>query len=132
MFRSARIKLTSWYLLIIVAIMVIFSAVAYQLLTVEIRRGLHIQALRSGSNPQIPQVVQPDYLEHHERHEATHESEELEEHSNDLPLLNIFKAPPEDYAYDTGLFDEERNRVFLALLALNFFIVGRLVLPPTF
>lgn len=46
MFRSARLKLTAYYLLIIMTISVLFSVVVYRNLTVEIARGMRVQALR--------------------------------------------------------------------------------------
>jgi len=46
MFQSARLKLTAYYLLIIMIISVLFSAVVYRNLTAEIARGMRIQALR--------------------------------------------------------------------------------------
>lgn len=46
MFRSARLKLTAYYLLIIMTISVLFSLVVYRNLTVEIARGMRVQALR--------------------------------------------------------------------------------------
>jgi len=46
MFKKARLKLTSWYLLIIIFISVLFSGVVYQQSIQEIDRGLRMQALR--------------------------------------------------------------------------------------
>ncbi|MBI4734081.1 MAG: HAMP domain-containing histidine kinase [Rubrobacteridae bacterium] len=85
-----------------------------------------MQALRSGTTSP-PNLVSrqyvPEHEEHHENGESVREGESGEV-EDDLPLFNLFQAPPENYAYDTGLFDEERNRVFLSLLALNFVLVG--------
>ncbi|HSW89417.1 MAG TPA: ATP-binding protein [Patescibacteria group bacterium] len=46
MFRSARLKLTAWYLAIILCISVSFSVVIYRLLTLEFERFVHAQELR--------------------------------------------------------------------------------------
>ncbi|MDP2874446.1 MAG: ATP-binding protein [bacterium] len=71
MFRSARLKLTAYYLLIIMTISVLFSVVVYRNLTVEIARGMRVQALRilardeSGSRQFIfglPVPLQPNEL----------------------------------------------------------------------
>lgn len=52
MFQSARLKLTAWYLLIMMVISGIFSAVIYQNLTVELTRLQRLQELRLD-NPQL-------------------------------------------------------------------------------
>lgn len=46
MFRSARIKLTSWYLIIIMLISISFSVVAFRILTMELDRVERVQRLR--------------------------------------------------------------------------------------
>lgn len=46
MFHSARIKLTAWYLLIIMLISMSFSVVVYNMLTHEVERFARIQSLR--------------------------------------------------------------------------------------
>lgn len=46
MFRSARIKLTAWYLLVIMLISISFSVAIYRVLTFEIGRFERIQRLR--------------------------------------------------------------------------------------
>lgn len=46
MFGKARLKLTAWYLLIIMLISIGFSAVIYKVLTVELDRFSHLQRLR--------------------------------------------------------------------------------------
>ena len=46
MFHAARLKLTAWYLLIIMLISVSFSAVMYRVLTVELDRIEQLQAMR--------------------------------------------------------------------------------------
>ena len=47
MFESARLKLTAYYLLIIMTISTVFSVVVYHGLTTEISRGMRLQALRN-------------------------------------------------------------------------------------
>ncbi|MGZ6004527.1 MAG: sensor histidine kinase [Candidatus Saccharimonadales bacterium] len=46
MFRSATFKLTMWYLAIVMAISLIFSAVLYNITTHELDRGLHSESER--------------------------------------------------------------------------------------
>lgn len=46
MFTSARLKLTAWYLLIIMVISITFSVVIYQILTHELNRVERVQRLR--------------------------------------------------------------------------------------
>jgi len=46
MFNSARLKLTAWYLLIIMIISGLFSLAVYRGITMEISRGMRQQALR--------------------------------------------------------------------------------------
>ncbi len=46
MFESARLKLTAWYLLIIMVISIFFSFAFYTIATQEISRIIHIQQLR--------------------------------------------------------------------------------------
>lgn len=41
MFKSARLKLTAWYLLIIMLISILFSVAIYRILTHEFERGFH-------------------------------------------------------------------------------------------
>jgi len=46
MFRSARIKLTLYYLLIIMAVSLLFSGVVYRIVSDEVERGVRRQAVR--------------------------------------------------------------------------------------
>lgn len=46
MFQSTRLKLTAWYLVIIMAITVLFSIVIYRVISLEIDRSLHAQQFR--------------------------------------------------------------------------------------
>ncbi len=56
MFTAARLKLTGWYLLIIMVISGLFSVYVYRSLTIEISRGLRLQVLRD-----YPFGPPPDY-----------------------------------------------------------------------
>jgi signal transduction histidine kinase len=46
MFEKARLKLTAWYLLIIMLVSIIFSLVVYNILTREVHRAIRAQSLR--------------------------------------------------------------------------------------
>lgn len=62
MFQSARLKLTAWYLTIIMLISALFSLAAYQGAVTELQRGLHGQIMRSlGQNgaPDSSQLLPP-------------------------------------------------------------------------
>ncbi|KKR30772.1 hypothetical protein A2715_02050 [Candidatus Woesebacteria bacterium RIFCSPHIGHO2_01_FULL_39_32] len=56
MFENARIKLTLWYLLIIMIVSGFFSLIVYRGFTKELGRGFHMQALRGAAQQRI--VVQ--------------------------------------------------------------------------
>src|SRR5260370_24376310 len=56
MFQSARLKLTAWYLVLIMAISILFSLVLYRGITQEVDRSLRIQQFR------IYQAEHPDAL----------------------------------------------------------------------
>ena len=63
MFRSARIKLTVWYLLIIMLVSLMFSAVIYRLLSLEIARFEYAQRIRierrfGGMTMHIPETTE--------------------------------------------------------------------------
>ena len=66
MFRSARIKLTAWYLLIIMFISIAFSFVIYEGLMTEVRRFSRIQRLRIERvlppNPVQPLLADEDLI----------------------------------------------------------------------
>ena len=50
MFRSARLKLTAWYVLIIMVISLSFSTVIYRMFSIEVERFTRIQRLRIERN----------------------------------------------------------------------------------
>ncbi len=59
MFHSARIKLTCWYLLIIVIVSLIFSLAIYRGLIFEIERGLRMQSRRNILRERIEKNLPP-------------------------------------------------------------------------
>lgn len=61
MFRSATFKLTMWYLVIIVAISLLFSVVLYNVATTELVRGLHSETRRIFT--QFPVFQNSPYLQ---------------------------------------------------------------------
>src|SRR5579864_2105463 len=71
MFHSARIKLTAWYLLIIVIITVLFSVIIYQFISQEVERSLHVQQIHQLRTeieeglppPLFPPPLDPQLLE---------------------------------------------------------------------
>ncbi|NCO65322.1 MAG: hypothetical protein COW32_02475 [Candidatus Aquicultor secundus] len=121
MFHSARLKLTVWYLLSIMAISILFSLVVFQGATFEISRGLRIQALRNAAGQRPPQD-----LFHHPL-----------ERDPGSPMIREL-AP--GGALDNQLFEEARRRVALQLLSFNgvifvlaglagYFLAGRTLKP---
>lgn len=65
MFTSARIKLTTWYLLIIMLISIMFSVTLYRILTSELDRGFQrISARYTQEYGPVPTPVRPEFLEH--------------------------------------------------------------------
>jgi len=104
MFKSARIKLTAWYLLIIMTISLSFSGVIYKETVVELERGFR-------------------------RVELRHRAEEM-----GIPLPRFFPNRPEDlpsglreitpryfFAED---FEEAKRRLLFNLLLINGTILG--------
>lgn len=91
MFHSARLKLTAWYLLIIMTVSILFSGIIYQVLTLEINRFDRMHRLRI--------------------------QEQLEE-GIDMPIppgpqrIRTMFADPE-------LIEETKQRVLSSLLILN-------------
>lgn len=91
MFRSARLKLTAWYSLIILVISLSFSLVIFQVWISEVERFDRLQRLRLERR-----YVRPyDYI------------------SPSIPLL-----PQASYG-DDDLVEEIKNRLFLHLLTVN-------------
>ncbi|MEW6572412.1 MAG: HAMP domain-containing sensor histidine kinase [Bacillota bacterium] len=124
MFRTARIKLTAWYLLIIMIISVLFSAVVYTALTVEVRRSLGRQALRAYVEREKGQVPDQDQF-----------SPPFVEGSPDLRARSLH--PP---AFDPQVFAETKRRIAVQLVFMNlglltisgfaaYFLAGRTLKP---
>lgn len=91
MFRSARIKLTAWYSLIILVISLSFTLVIFQVWISEVERFDRLQRLRLER-----QYVRPyDYI------------------SPSIPLI------PQASYWDEDLVDEIKDRLFLHLVAVN-------------
>ncbi len=113
MFHSARIKLTAWYLAIIMLISISFSVVIYRVLTSEVDRLATIQRTR---------------IERRLREGGV------------LPAPTIQNAPPPFLLSDPDLLEETKRRVLLILLVvdcgitvfaggLGYFLAGRTLEP---
>src|SRR6266699_1117405 len=71
MFHSARLKLTAWYLLIIIIVTMVFSFIIYQFILQEVERSLHVQQMRQLRTeieeglppPSFPPPLDPQLLE---------------------------------------------------------------------
>lgn len=76
MFESARIRLTIWYLLIIMSVSIVFSVVLYRVLSVEVQRALRAQKIRQelhaphffGLTPQTAFEVNPELVKEANNH----------------------------------------------------------------
>jgi signal transduction histidine kinase len=116
MFTKARIKLTSYYLAIIMAICLIFSYVIYHGFVTEFRRGLRIQDRIRG---QIITQVPPD----------------------DIDPFGIVELPPSlNPGVEDQIFSQAQHRVVLDLVIINlsvlfisgvggFFLAGKTLQP---
>jgi two-component system, OmpR family, sensor histidine kinase CiaH len=102
MFRKARIKLTAFYLLIIMTISIVFSLVVFQTLTMELVRGLRVQAWRTIPDENLGQTI-PDY--------------QIFPH-NDLFGGRLFHGQPPENIH-SQVFEEAKQRVALRLILLN-------------
>src|SRR3990172_10053449 len=93
MFQTARIKLTSWYLLIIMMVSASFSMIVYKALTFELDRVEHMMRLRQ------------------ERFEAQQQ----------LPteLRGIFREHGRFFYIDSEIISETKQRIALRLFLLN-------------
>ena len=95
MFYSARIKLTAWYLLIIMLISISFSVAIYNVLTSELNRVERIQKLRIEHrlSPRTSPLEPDDHL-------------------------------PSSISLDQDLINESKNRIGLLLIIINIGILG--------
>lgn len=117
MFTKARIKLTSYYLAIIMAICLIFSYVIYHGFVTEFRRGLRIQDRIRGQI--ITQIPPDDVVD---------------------PFGTIELPPSLNPTIENQIFDQVQHRVVLDLLIINlsvlfisgiggFFLAGKTLQP---
>lgn len=95
MFQTARLKLTAWYLLIIMTVSLSFSAVIYRALTIEVERFGRIQRYR---------------IEHRMRNDMM------------LPFDADF-SPPMLPVDDPQLIDYVKRRMLTTLTLINSFIL---------
>lgn len=98
MFKSARLKLTGWYLLIVMLISVSFSLVIYRMLTLELNRVQVIHQLR---------------IEHG-----------LPEGFRNIPPPNDGNEFLHVLMLDPELIAETKNRLLLNLALINLIILG--------
>ena len=124
MFRSARIKLTAWYLVIIMVISIFFSLMVYSGLVFELQRSLRAQALRNMSPIERQEFTGAPRSSHGSIRTAP-------------PLRDMSPGAP---LFDPELFEDARRRVALqlayinlAILALSgmagYFLAGRTLRP---
>jgi len=97
MFKTARFKLTAWYLLIIMLISVCFSAAIYKALTNELDRVERIQRVRQ---------------------------EHLSIPLPDGTTFEFRQRYPREFILDPKLVEETKNRLQLILLLVNLGILG--------
>lgn len=91
MFQHARLKLTGWYLLIIMLISMSFSFIIYKVLTLEVERFAHRQRFR------IEQKLQNNNFSPSDKFQSYHA----------LPAI------------DPDLVNETKNRILLILAIIN-------------
>ncbi len=63
MFNSARVKLTTWYLLIIIFVSIAFSLVIYRGLTGEVNRAVRLERFRSERRHSAVRLPSPVFLD---------------------------------------------------------------------
>lgn len=116
MFHAARLKLTFWYLLIIMLISISFSAVVYQLLTIELDRVEHLQQLRQRQIGKVMLFKQNN--------------------SNNFTIVK----PAEEFLLQHHLIEETKHRLIFRLITINggililsgiagYFLAGRTLRP---
>lgn len=90
MFHSARIKLTAWYLLIIMLVSIFFSVAVYEILTSELDRVERIQRTRIENRfPQLPLMIPPSDLKDELAHPFRLDPELIEETKNRLKIILV-------------------------------------------
>lgn len=116
MFQSARLRLTAWYLLIIMVISIAFSAIIYVGSWREFDRMLRMQRLQNNAAPAQPQL-------------------QIIRQETPFGANYLFARAP-----DPGLIEESRHRVLLALIQIDaviflvsaiagYFLAGRTLRP---
>lgn len=98
MFTAARLKLTTWYLLIIMLVSVSFSVAMYKVLTSELNRVEHLQKLRQDHQLSIP--------------------------SSDGVPFKFRQRFSRSFMLDPQLIEETKNRLKMILLLINAGIFG--------
>lgn len=93
MFESAKLKLTAWYLLIIMLVSLSFSAIIFNLLSAELDRFANVHRVR------IEQGMQNQYPE------------------QQRIITKKFPKPPSNF--DPELLDETKGRVLMVLGIIN-------------
>lgn len=113
MFHSARIKLTAWYLVIIMFVSLVFSTVIYHMLMIELSRFARAQQLRIERRLD---VIVPQ--------------------TGSGPRFRLFSVDDAD----SSLFDDARSRILIFLVSINavvfviagglgYFLAGRTLRP---
>ena len=97
-FTSARLKLTAWYLLIIMLVSISFSVAIYEVLTTELDRVERVQRLRQGPKLTLP--------------------------INDNVSFEIRQRIPRQFIIDPELIKETKERLKIFLAAINVAILG--------
>lgn len=100
MFNRARLKLTFWYLLIIMLISISFSFVIYRFLTSEINRAIRMEKMRQQG------VYVPG-------------KKFLIQFTEPVPHQGIIITPP-----DPEVLEEAKDRIFFMLVIINAGILG--------
>ena len=119
MFESARLKLTVWYLLIIMLISAVFSLIIYQGVTMELRRGVYHEEIRKKAeelNIKLPGKISSREMLKPELNNLTPRKflqEELEDAKNRVKIFLLF--------INYGIF------VFSA--GAGYFLAGRTLQP---
>jgi len=103
MFRSARIKLTAFYLIVLATICVIFSIVVYRIAIEEVKRGLHLQTLRMIAKP-----FSRGYIS-------------TKEGPQSIAIVSLDKTLEDT---EERIFSEIRTRILLVLIAIDLGIIA--------
>lgn len=106
MFRSARIKLTARYLLIIMTVSFLFSLAIYSGVNSELKRIERFQNIRSQQRDDI--IVQPAISV-------------IQPNGRGQQIQRILIPPQDDF--DPEIVDHARTRIILILLLINFSIL---------